>query len=537
VKRVPVIDLFAGPGGLGEGFASASTHSGGGFDIALSVEAEQNASRTLRLRSFYRRIGETLPEAYLSLIAGDIGFSEFDGIIRTEGKEIREAWEAANEEAWEVTLGDRADDGLVNHRIHQLVAGEDTWVLIGGPPCQPFSVVGRVRNRAQAGYTIENDKRHDLYRHYLKTVATWWPKVFVMENVKGLLSSQVEGSSMFERICADLADPRRAVSTDSNGGPYRYRICSVTTGAEMMPGETSGANMNAGEYIVRCEDHGIPQKRHRLILVGIREDVQGRIGQLEHSATVTVGEALRGLPRLRSGLSRLQARNGYTPVTDSQHSWTAAIQNGVLVEGEQRRWVKTAGKIAGDEVRDLIVATTAGLEEPPDQRGGLFLSAKTGYGVGEPLRSWYAGNDLGCVLNHESRSHLDRDLLRYLYAACYAAIRKRSPRLPDFPADLAPRHDRRNAGKFIDRFRVQQESEPATTVTSHIGRDGHYYIHPDPSQCRSLTVREVARLQTFPDDYFFCGPRTSQYKQVGNAVPPFMAKQVAQLVMDLLENS
>lgn len=156
------------------------------------------------------------------------------------------------------------------------------------------------------------------------------------------------------------------------------------------------------------------------------------------------------------------------------------------------------------------------------------------------LQRWLHDRSLGGVCQHEARAHMASDLARYLFSASYAHLWGYSPRLDEFPFRLLPEHfnviikQDSETIPFKDRFRVQCRNEPASTVVAHIAKDGHYYIHYDPAQCRSLTVREAARLQTFPDNYFFAGNRTEQYTQVGNAVPPLLAHKLARIVRNLL---
>ena len=183
--------------------------------------------------------------------------------------------------------------------------------------------------------------------------------------------------------------------------------------------------------------------------------------------------------------------------------------------------------------------TSKNIKSPPGDRGSEFIPGEfvSGY-----KKKWFFDKKIKGICNHHSRSHMPSDIHRYFYAACYSDIFGNSPKLRDFPDDLLPKHksasrDKPAGGAFSDRFRVQLPQRPGTTVVSHISHDGHYYIHYDPLQCRSLTVREVARIQTFPDSYFFCGPRTSQYIQVGNAVPPLLARQIAKIVTQILQSS
>jgi DNA (cytosine-5)-methyltransferase 1 len=232
----------------------------------------------------------------------------------------------------------------------------------------------------------------------------------------------------------------------------------------------------------------------------------------------SVEDVIGDLPPLRSGLSH---------GTDSPDAWAEAIRR-----ISRSSWMED-GRIAKDVVR----AVRRGLEDLRSRsgRGGDFLPVRP---RPRALAEWFCDERLEGITNHSTRGHMEGDLQRYLFSSAFAAAMGRSPLLDDFPRELLPDHgnvaDALEGSKFNDRFRVQLRDRPSTTVVSHISKDGHYFIHHDPTQCRSLTVREAARLQTFPDNYHFKGARTDQYRQVGNAVPPLLARRIAEVVSGIL---
>ena len=173
----------------------------------------------------------------------------------------------------------------------------------------------------------------------------------------------------------------------------------------------------------------------------------------------------------------------------------------------------------------------------PLTRGAAYIQDQTTHPETSKLEKFLKDEKVGGWIQHETRGHISSDILRYLLCAVMGDQTGRSPKIEDWTGNLEhlrPKHKNilteegaLRTSVHSDRFRVQVWDQPSTTVTSHITKDGHYFIHPDPLQARSLTVREAARLQTFPDNYFFCGPRTEQYKQVGNAVPTYLAYRIA----------
>lgn len=485
---IKIIDLFAGPGGLGEGFASYKHKGKNPFKIAISIEKEPFEHQTLLLRSFYRQFKKP-PQQYYDYLQGKIERSELYA-------SFPEQVVNAENEAWQAELGSEDfPHGTIVDRITEQLEEDRDCILIGGPPCQAYSLVGRSKMGKRKGF--QDDPRHTLYKEYLNIIAEFKPSIFVMENVKGILSSKLNGELVFNNILEDLKNPPKAINPNRSrfSQSDSYSIYSLVTGKE------TGAK-NAKDFIINSEDYGIPQARHRVILLGIRNDLGVTPKPLmKAQAQVNISDVINDLPSLRSGLSKLD---------DTNDNWQKEIQ----------KYDRTAK-----------VYTSL-------KRGGNFVKATVNPKV---YKDWYYDSSLKGVLNHETRAHISADLHRYHYIASYAKQHSISPKLEDLPKSLLPNHKNvmtalTNKSLFNDRFRVQKANSPATTITSHISKDGHYFIHYDPKQCRSLTVREAARIQTFPDNYKFEGPRTSQYHQVGNAVPPMLAMQIAGVVYDVLDS-
>ncbi len=522
-ESFPVIDLFAGPGGLGEGFSRYPLGSKSKtFHIALSIEKDRFAHETLTLRAFFRQFPEgKVPNEYYQYLGCRITRDE---LFRAYPHEA----EAVKNEVHMRTLG---NDSEITKIIGERVKGHKDWVLIGGPPCQAYSVAGRSRmlglvqaegesdedfglRKKKNLERFEGDHRHTLYREYLKIIADHSPPVFVMENVKGILSAKLGGNLIFPRILEDLECPVKALGQRKT--KVCYRIHSVVAAGSALRDDC----LEPHDYLIRAENYGVPQTRHRVILVGIREDYnEGTLRPLEKQAAPTVRQTIGDLPPLTPGLSQ---EKGLSPSVGlhqirNQPAWKRFVSDPVHAEVAQRM------------VRDLDKIRRK------EKRGGLSVN-----GAAVPEDPWFFDPSLPVTTNHETRSHIREDLWRYFFCACYAEVYKRAPVLRDFPGFLHPNHrnvaDAVTGQKFGDRFRVQCWDRPATTVTSHISKDGHYFIHPDSRQYRSLTVREAARLQTFPDNYRFEGPRTQQFHQVGNAVPPKLAYQIAERVYSILKS-
>lgn len=634
--KAQIIDVFAGPGGLGEGFSTYKDKDGNfPFQIQISVEMEQYAHKTLRLRAFTRYFTNNdigLPSIYFDYITGKnkllgkliefrswvedketvtendnndwavispefycpVDFQDASSQYEKEWDSVLLAIKQAVYEARKMTLGPDKKD--IHKAIKEQIAPKTPTILIGGPPCQAFSTVGRSRRKGHVTNNVvtntdepavwdqDNDGRTWLYKEYIKIIHSFKPEIFVMENVRGMLSAKVEGKNgekvyVWKQIFADLNKPSNVVGRKTN--TLEYDIYSLASDVKFTGNTIDLEKMNGADFVLNSKHYGIPQARERVILLGVRKDVSKTLGEafkamltkINTEQQTHVSDAIGDLPILRSGVGRQEHEyNGKdapkqtcVKAADELEFWNAELKTKLQTAVKR---LKKSNNSHQKKVWDMLNLAYKGHErlstvsrshtivtesdfkstndsidkfsEFPFSRLASESRGSSNIDYVKQLHEWYSpNNEKLLVLNHETRNHMDSDLCRYIYSASYSLIvpeegERINPRLPELvEAGLDPK-GHKNRESFIDRFRTQIWDRPATTITSHISKDGHYFIHPDPSQMRSFTVREAARIQTFPDNYFFEGPRTAQFIQVGNAVPPLLANKIANVVFNAI---
>ncbi len=395
------IDLFSGAGGLSEGFIEA------GFNPIAHVEIDSNACKTLETRLVFHKLNkENKLDFYYDYLLGKFSREKFIskfGNIEISNSVINTAIGGAN-------------NNDIFNQINILANNQEIDLVVGGPPCQAYSLIGRARDKNG----MKDDSRNYLYKEYAKFLKEYRPKIFVFENVLGLVTAN--GGKFFTNMKA-----------------YFKRI---------------GYELNYS--IETSSDYGVLQKRKRIILIGWRKDIDFQLpkfNKIENNWTVN---------NLLSDLKKLQP-------------------------GEQNNVTK-------------------------------YKTDTTNY-----LSEFALRNGVDFVTQHIARPHNKRDLEIYK-----RAIRKweKGERLKysDLPEHLTTH---KNKTSFLDRYKVVDANSHSHTMVAHIAKDGHHYIYPDKKQVRSLSVREAARIQSFPDNFYFEGGRTAAFRQIGNAVPPLMANEIA----------
>lgn len=395
------IDLFSGAGGLSEGFINA------GFNPIAHIEIDKHACSTLETRLVYHKLkSENKLDYYYDYLTRAISREK---LIESFGDKL------LSESVLNIEIGGKNNKHIFK-KIDELAGDKEIEIVIGGPPCQAYSLVGRARDEKG----MKDDPRNYLYKEYAKFLKNYRPKIFVFENVLGLTSA--ENGLYFKNMKA-----------------YFKRI---------------GYNL---EYSPESsENFGVLQKRKRIILIGWRKDLDFT----------------------------------YPKFTKVDHDF---------------------------KVKDLL-SDLKSLKPGEESLVSNYDSNSTAY-----LNQFEIRNGVDFVTQHIARPHNQRDLSIYEIAIKKWQNKERL-KYPDLPEKLKTH---KNQKSFLDRFKVVDAEGLSHTMVAHIAKDGHHYIYPDTKQIRSLSVREAARIQSFPDDFYFEGGRSAAFKQIGNAVPPLMASKIA----------
>ena len=396
-----IIDLFAGAGGLSEGFRRNN------FDIVAHVEKDKDAAYTLRTREAYYYCKKKKLDYYTQYLNKEITREELYNKIP---KKIFA--KVINKEINKKTINEIFND------IDSIIKHNTVTGIIGGPPCQAYSIAGRSRKK-----DMKNDPRNYLYKYYLKFIEKYKPDFYVFENVPGIFSAK--NGAIFKDIKKGL---------EKLGYTFEFQL-------------------------LNSSDFGVLQERKRVIIIGYRNELNLCYPLFKKKKNkYTIKNLFEDLPFLNNG----ETNNQY-------------------------------------------------IRESNDCLQKLKIRNK----------NWN-------ILTHNQARRLN-DNDKKIYELC---IKNSNIKYQDLPNKLI-KHN--NKESFADRFKVVDYLKPCQTIVAHISKDGHHYIHPDSEQCRSITVREAARIQSFPDDYYFESSRTSAFQQIGNAVPVFMAEQIAKKIKESLQ--
>ncbi|KAF5051234.1 Modification methylase HaeIII [anaerobic digester metagenome] len=404
------LDLFAGAGGLSEGFRRC------GFNIVAHVEKDRAASLTLKTReAYYYLKNENKLNIYIDYLANKITREQLYAEIPLSvlNKVIQQE------------ISDDTFDGITK-RIDENIGEQKIDIIIGGPPCQAYSIAGRSRDPNR----MENDPRNFLYKQYLRFINKYDPYFFLFENVMGIKTAK--DGTIFEQIKTDMT---------SLGYEIDHRV-------------------------LNSKDFGVLQSRKRVIIIGWKKDIDFKFPDFPRSEPVyTINDLFEDIPFTNAGI-----KTGF-------EKQTLPI-NQCLVD--------------------------------------LHIKDET----------------CNYLVQHEVRPNRKRDL--EIYRICVENWNNGQKKLKynELPEELITQ---KNTESFLDRFKVVPGEGISHTVVAHISKDGHYYIHPDVKQNRSISLREAARIQSFPDDYYFEDSRTSAFVQIGNAVPPLMAQGIANEIKKAFE--
>lgn len=403
------IDLFAGAGGLSEGFIKE------GFNPLAHVEMNKAACDTLKTRVAFHHLKEQDKlEIYYKYLREEIT--------------RKELWDNIPESKINSVINSEISSDSIDsifEKINVLSEGKKIDLIIGGPPCQAYSIIGRARDPKN----MRDDPRNFLYKLYVQFLEMYKPKMFVFENVPGIISAK--NGEHFEKIKKAIEDA---------GYAFDYKI------------------LNANEF-------NVLQDRKRVIIIGWRKNRKTSYPLFEniHTKNSIMKDLFNDLPPLQNG-------SGQMGVVNYKKAST--------------KYLEETG------IRNCIDFTTQHISRPNNDNDlEIYRIAVEQWGEGKRLN--------------------------------YGTLPKRLI-------------NHKNTTSFTNRFQVVNGSGNSHTVVAHIAMDGHYYIHPDIKQNRSITVREAARIQSFPDDFYFEGGRTAAFKQIGNAVPPLMAKGIAEKIREII---